>query len=95
MRGVTHALLKEAAPITVTCFAKNLKIYAEEIPLPVTENTDPRAAVSFCFARSIPICIPTSLAYICRRKKALSQYSENVYVIARYVSFFIGHIACY
>ena len=30
--GVTHALLKEAAPITVTCFAKNLKIYAEEIP---------------------------------------------------------------
>ena len=30
--GVTHALLKEAAPITVICFAKNLKIYAEEIP---------------------------------------------------------------
>ena len=28
----THALLKEAAPITVNCFAKNLKIYAEEIP---------------------------------------------------------------
>ena len=30
--GVTHALLKEAAPITVTCFAKNLEAYAEEIP---------------------------------------------------------------
>ena len=66
--GVTHALLKEAAPITVTCFAKNLKIYAEEIPFAGHGKTQT--------ARSIPICIPTSLAYICRRKKALSQYSE-------------------
>ena len=30
--GITGALLKEAAPITMTCFAKNLNIYAEEIP---------------------------------------------------------------
>ena len=30
--GVTGTLLKEAAPITVTCFAKNLESYAEEIP---------------------------------------------------------------
>ncbi len=31
-RGITGLLLKEAAPITVTSFAKNLGIYAEEIP---------------------------------------------------------------
>lgn len=31
-RGVTGALLREAAPLTLTCFAKNLDIYAEEIP---------------------------------------------------------------
>lgn len=31
-KGVTSVLLKEAAPITVTCFAENLEIYAEEIP---------------------------------------------------------------
>ena len=30
--GVTGALLREAASITVTCFAKNLVAYAEEIP---------------------------------------------------------------
>lgn len=30
--GVTGALLHEAASITVTCFAKNLAAYAEEIP---------------------------------------------------------------
>lgn len=30
--GITGALLKEAAPITVTSFAKDLKTYAEEIP---------------------------------------------------------------
>ena len=30
--GVTGALLHEAASITVTCFAKNLATYAEEIP---------------------------------------------------------------
>ena len=30
--GVTDALLHEAASITVTCFAKNLATYAEEIP---------------------------------------------------------------
>lgn len=29
--GVTGALLHEAASITVTCFAKNLATYAEEI----------------------------------------------------------------
>ena len=31
-RGVTGALLKAAAPITVTCFARDLAAYAEEIP---------------------------------------------------------------
>ena len=31
-QGVTGALLKQAAPITVTCFAKNLGMYAEQIP---------------------------------------------------------------
>ena len=31
-RGITGALLKEAASITVTCFAKNLETYGEEIP---------------------------------------------------------------
>ena len=30
--GITAALLKESAPVTVTCFAKNLDTYAEEIP---------------------------------------------------------------
>lgn len=30
--GVTAALLKQAAPITVTCFARDLAQYAEEIP---------------------------------------------------------------
>lgn len=30
--GVTAALLKEAAPITVTCFAKDIETFAEEIP---------------------------------------------------------------
>ena len=74
--GVTHALLKEAAPITVICFAKNLKIYAEEIPFAGHGKTQAAGSGVFCFARSIPICIPTSLAYICRRKKASSQYSE-------------------
>ena len=31
-QGVTGALLKQAAPITLTCFAKNLALYAEQIP---------------------------------------------------------------
>lgn len=31
-RGVTGALLREAASLTLTCFAKNLGVYAEEIP---------------------------------------------------------------
>lgn len=31
-QGVTGALLREAAPLTLTCFAKNLGTYAEEIP---------------------------------------------------------------
>ena len=31
-QGVTAALQKEAAPITVTCFARDLKTYAEELP---------------------------------------------------------------
>ena len=31
-QGITGALRKEAAPITVTCFAKNLEMYAEELP---------------------------------------------------------------
>lgn len=31
-RGVTGALLHEAASLTLTCFAKNLGIYAEELP---------------------------------------------------------------
>ena len=31
-RGVTGVLLKQAAPITLTCFAKNLALYAEQIP---------------------------------------------------------------
>ena len=31
-QGVTGALLKQAAPITLTCFAKDLSMYAEEIP---------------------------------------------------------------
>lgn len=31
--GVSNALRKEAAPITVTCFARDLARYAEEIPL--------------------------------------------------------------
>ena len=30
--GITGELLKQAAPITVTCFAKNLENYAEELP---------------------------------------------------------------
>ena len=30
--GVTDALLKQAAPITLTCFAKELPVHAEEIP---------------------------------------------------------------
>ena len=30
-QGVTGALLKDAAPITLTCFAKNLELYAEGI----------------------------------------------------------------
>lgn len=32
-QGVTGALLKQAVPITMTCFAKDLNLYAEEIPL--------------------------------------------------------------
>ena len=31
-QGVTGALLKQAAPITLTSFAKNLAMYAEQIP---------------------------------------------------------------
>ena len=31
-QGVTGVLLKQAAPITLTCFAKNLALYAEQIP---------------------------------------------------------------
>lgn len=31
-QGVTGALLKQAAPITLTCFAKELDMYAEQIP---------------------------------------------------------------
>lgn len=31
-QGVNGALLKRAAPITLTCFARNLSAYAEEIP---------------------------------------------------------------
>ena len=31
-QGVTGALLKQAAPITLTCFARNLALYAEQIP---------------------------------------------------------------
>ncbi len=31
-RGVTGALLREAASLTLTCFAKNLDVYAEELP---------------------------------------------------------------
>ena len=30
--GVTGAILREAAPITVTCFSKNLKEFAEPVP---------------------------------------------------------------
>lgn len=31
-QGVTDALLRQAAPITLTCFAKELTVHAEEIP---------------------------------------------------------------
>ena len=31
-QGVTGALLKQAAPLTLTCFAKDLNLYAEQIP---------------------------------------------------------------
>ena len=31
-QGVTGALLKQAVPITLTCFAKDLSMYAEDIP---------------------------------------------------------------
>lgn len=36
--GLTGALLKEAAPITVTCFARELPIFAEELPFSETKR---------------------------------------------------------
>ncbi len=72
--GVTGALLHEAAPITVTCFAKNLATYAEEIPFAQhgrkkhTEQTEGSAFI--CSALSMRIFTTRSWACISPRRNS-------------------------
>ncbi len=88
-------LLKQAAPITLTCFAKNLALYAEQIPFARRgrEQSAEQAAGSnvYLLCQQYEDLYSSSWACIFRRKNDLILYFEKSTLVVR----IIGQLVCY